>query len=308
MSINNKKIDLKIGFQCNNKCHFCVQGEKRGSFGNKPYELIKKEIDEAKNYANDMVLTGGEATMHKHFFGIISYAKLAGFRHITIQTNGRMFAYKDFCVKTVISGASEFCMAVHGCDANTHDSLTNCPGSFNQVKKGIINLKNIGVRVVTNTVITTLNFRTLPKIAELLVALGVDQFQFAFPHISGSAWDNRSWLIPKKTQVMPYVIDGLKIGLDNKKTVMTEAIPYCFMKGYENLIAENIIPETKIFDAGFTVDSYEQYRKMKGKVKHKKCRKCSCFQICEGPWKEYPEIFGWGEFVPLKLSLWHDNG
>jgi len=46
-----------------------------------------------------------------------------------------------------------------------------------------------------------------------LVSLGVDQFQFAFIHLGGRAWENRDWIVPKKSQIMSYVKDGLEIGL-----------------------------------------------------------------------------------------------
>lgn len=80
---------------------------------------------------------------------------------------------------------------------------------------------------------------------------------------------------------------------------MTEAIPYCLMEGYEEYIAERIIPPSVVYDAGFVVKNYGQYRKNKGKAKGPDCQKCKYFKICEGPWKEYPEIYGWDEFKPI---------
>ena len=29
------------------------------------------------------------------------------------------------------------------------------------------------------------------------------------------------------------------------------------------------------------------------------CIKCKYNKICEGPWKKYPEIYGWDEFKPI---------
>ncbi len=37
---------------------------------------------------------------------------------------------------------------------------------------------------MTNSVVTKSNYRELPKLASLLVKLGVKQFQFAFIHIA----------------------------------------------------------------------------------------------------------------------------
>jgi radical SAM protein with 4Fe4S-binding SPASM domain len=81
---------------------------------------------------------------------------------------------------------------------------------------------------------------------------------------------------------------------------MTEAIPYCLMPGYEDHIAERIIPESMIFDDDRTIDNYGEYRRQEGKAKRPECSACRYFSRCEGPWREYPERFGWQEFVPIE--------
>ncbi|TSC53067.1 MAG: putative Fe-S oxidoreductase [Parcubacteria group bacterium LiPW_39] len=295
-----EKIDLKIGFFCNNRCKFCVQGEKRNLYGNRRTSDLKKIIRQSAKEAQEIVFTGGEPTIHEDFLELVAEAKKAGFKDIQIQTNARRFAYKKFCEQTIAAGATEFSPALHGPNAKIHDFLTSSPGSFEQTTRGIKNLKELGQTVITNTVITTKNYKFLPRIAKLLVSLGVDQFQFAFPHITGSAAKNKDWLIPRKTQVIKYVKKGLDIGIKAGKTVMTEAIPLCFMKGYEDYIAEKAIPDAKVFDAQGVIEDYTAYRKNEGKKKGPKCPECKYFKICEGPWKEYPEIFGWSEFKPVR--------
>lgn len=297
-----KRVDIKIGFLCNNRCKFCVQGEKRKIFGNRKKEEIKKNLKEArKQKIEGVVFTGGEPTLHQDFLELVGFARSLGFKIIQIQTNGCLFAYKDFCQKTIEAGANEFSPALHGPNPKIHDFLTSSPGSFSQTTQGIKNLKELGQKILTNTVITTKNYKHLPQLARLLVNLGVDQFQFAFPHIAGRAWENRNWLIPKKTQVISYVKKGLDIGIKAGKMVMTEAIPYCLMPGYEKYLAEEIIPQTKVYDADRTIEEYSAYRKGEGKAKRKECKKCRYYKICEGPWKEYPKIFGWKEFKPVKF-------
>lgn len=294
-----KRADIKITFQCNNKCQFCVQGNKRERFGNKDLGEVKKFLEQVwQEGYRQVVFTGGEPTVHPDFLAMVKLAKKMNF-FIQIQTNGRTFAYKKFCQQLVALGINEFGPSLHGATAKTHDFLTGSEGSFEQVVAGIKNLKELGQYVLTNTVITSKNYQELPNLAQLLVSLGVDQFQLAFVHILGSAQKNQDWLVPQKRLVMPYVKKALNIGLEAKKNVMTEAIPYCLMRGYENCIAENIIPESKILDADFIVNSYTDYRQNKGKIKHQKCKKCFYFKVCEGPWKEYPEIFGWSEFKPV---------
>ena len=297
-----KRIDIKISFGCNNMCLFCVQGKKREKHVPKPLAQVKSELERGfAGGGREVVLTGGEPTLHKEFLAIVRLAKRTGYKNIQIQSNGRMFRYLDFCRAAAQAGATEASPALHGSRPEIHDFLTGAAGAFRETVTGIVNLKKAGFRVVTNTVISKPNTQDLPAIAKLLTALGADQFQFAFVHILGSAAAN-AWLIPKKTVIEPFVKRGLDIGAAAGLRVMTEAIPYCFMSGYEDFVAERIIPRTKIYDAGTVIEDFGLYRQNEGKLKGPKCRGCAYFARCEGPWREYPELFGWGEFVPVKKA------
>jgi len=296
-----KRIDVKIGFDCNNRCDFCAQGDKRSIIKRRPLSEIKKILkDAAAKKINGVVFTGGEPTLHPNLIEAVKEAKKLGFSSIQVQTNGRRFAYYDYCLKLKKAGVNEMGPSLHGSRAKIHESLTHSRGSFAQVVKGIMNCKKLGMYVLTNTVITSANYKDLPELAKLLVYLKVDQFQLAFVHIIGTAFKNRKWIVPRKSEIMPYVRRALDIGVGNKTLCFTEAIPYCFMKGYEQCVAERIIPEGPVVDANVYVENYGDYRRSEGKVKHKKCTKCAYFNVCEGPWREYPQIYGWSEFKPVK--------
>ncbi|MBI4655463.1 MAG: radical SAM protein [Elusimicrobia bacterium] len=298
-----KRIDLKIGFDCNNLCDFCAQGDKRSANKMRSLDEIKKILVNAKKQKIlGVVFTGGEPTLHPDILDAVKFARGAGFNTIQVQTNGRKFAYYEFCAELKKAGATEMGPSIHGSRARIHDSLTHSKGSFRQVVQGIINSKKLGLFVLTNTVITSRNYQDLPELARLLVYLGVDQFQLAFIHMVGTAWKNRKWLVPEKSVVIDYVHKALDIGRTARVRCYTEAIPFCFMRGYEDCVAERIIPEGPVADAGFYLDSYGDYRRREGKIKHEKCRKCLYFKICEGPWKEYPEIYGWSEFKAVIKS------
>jgi len=296
------RIDIKVGYNCNNHCQFCVQGDKRLELGDKDSAEILSILEKRRKDNEEVVFTGGEVTIRRDFFDWVSYAKQLNYKAIQIQSNGRMFAYVDFCEKAVKAGANIFALAVHGSRKEIHDSLTNAPGSFDQVVQGIKNLKAMKQRVLMNTVVNKINYKDLPAIAGLFVHLGVDQFQFAFMHINNQIKGDTGLvkkIVARKSDVIDYVKKGLQIGIDNDIRVMTEAIPYCFMEGYEKYVAERSIPHTSVEAESF-VDNFDKYRKEEGKVLGSRCKECRYVKDCEGPWKEYPEIFGWSEFVPVK--------
>jgi len=300
-----KRLDLKVGFQCFNRCRFCIQGDKRHRYPDKSSEEIKKILKKSRKEAEEIVFTGGEPSFRpKELLEWVRCAKELEYKTIQIQTNGRMFAYKDYCRDIIEAGANEFSPAIHGSTPEIHDYLTRAPGSWKQTVQGIKNLRSLGQYVLTNTVICKPNYKDLPNVAKLLVSLEVDQFQFAFMHINEIIFHDPKLIeeiVPRYLGVEPYVKKGLRIGIKAGIRVMTEAIPYCFMKGFEKFIAEKVIPDAEVFDAGFEIKDYTKYRKTQGKAKGPECKKCKYYNVCEGPWKEYPQIFGWDEFKPITV-------
>lgn len=293
------RIDVKVGYLCNNSCVFCVQAHNKGKGREKTTRQLLDILEESRENYEAVVFTGGEVSIRDDIFEIVAHAKELGYKRIHIQSNGRRFTYKDFCKKLIDAGANEFGLALHGHIPELHDYLTKAPGSFVATLKGIRNLASMEQTVITNTVITKSNYRHLPETAAVLVAAGVFQYQFAFVHVVGNAKKYAPSVVPRKSLVMPYVHKGLDVGITRGVNVMTEAIPLCFMGGYEQYIAERVIPETKIFDADFVIDSFTEIRRNQGKTKGPQCKDCLCCDSCEGPWREYPEMFGWHEFNPI---------
>jgi len=296
-----KRLDIKIGFACNNRCDFCAQGDKRRVLGRRPLARIVGELKAAaRQGVRGVVFTGGEPTLHPRLAQAVRAAKRAGFESIQIQSNGRKFAYPDYCRSLRDAGANEFSPSLHGSGPRLHDAQTHAPGSWRETVAGIRNLKKLGLHVLTNSVVTKLNYRDLPALARLLVRLGVDQFQFAFIHIVGAAAREGRGIVPRKSDAVPYMLEGMRIGRAAGVPCYTEAVPYCLLDGLADCACERLIPDGPVVDLDFQLKSWEKYRTATGKAKRPRCRACRHDGVCEGPWREYPELFGWDEFVPVR--------
>lgn len=296
-----ERIDLKTGFLCNNNCRFCVQAHKK-RFGNKPSKELKRLLKESSSSYKGVVFTGGEITIREDIFDLVEYAKKIGYSLIQIQTNARMFAYKNFCLKLIKAGANEFAIAIHGHSSVLHDYLTTSDNSFMQTVNGIANLISLNQKVLTNTVVVKSNYRHLSDICKFLINLGVRQIQFSFVHILGNAAINKYSVVPRKSLVRPYLHEALDLATASNIRATTEAMPYCFMRGYEQYVSEKNIPKTKVYDLDYTIEDFTIIRKEEAKSKGAVCSHCCRYQLCEGPWREYPELFGWDEFKPVIQS------
>ncbi|MFH1723001.1 MAG: radical SAM protein [Elusimicrobiota bacterium] len=295
-----RRLDLKIGFACNNRCDFCAQGDKRRSVARLTFRQIVGELKTAAQQGvRGVVFTGGEPTLHPHLLEAVAAAKTLGYRSIQVQTNGRRFAYLDFCRALKEAGANEFSPSLHGSTPAVHDGQTHSPGAWKQVVRGIENMRRLGLFVLTNSVVTRRNYKDLPELARLLVRLEVDQMQFAFVHIVGTAAVKAREVVPRKSDAMPYIKEGLRVGRAGGVRCYTEAIPYCLLAGFDDCAAERVIPDGIIVDSNIRVEHWERYRTQEGKAKRRECGTCRYDAVCEGPWREYPEMYGWDEFAPV---------
>lgn len=296
-----KRADVKVWFACNNMCTFCVQWDKRFRFKQRTIEEIKAILDnEYKSWCEWVVFTWWEPTVHPDLIEAVAYAKNIWYKEIQIQSNWKNFSNMEYCIKLIKAWVTEFSPSIHWFNPETHDKQVRVPWSWKHVIKWLQNLKKLNQRIIINSVVTEDNYKEIPELAALLCKIWVTQYQFAFVHILWSAEKNKETVVPKKSNAIPYIKAWLDIWKKNWIICMTEAIPFCLMQWYEWAIAEyNFMPETTVVDAEYRTESYADYRWNEWKAKREECMKCIKNNICEWPWKEYPEIYWWDEFNPI---------
>ncbi|MBI3297194.1 MAG: radical SAM protein [Elusimicrobia bacterium] len=295
------KVDLKLGYACERQCRFCVQGDLRRRF---PAPVTPVELGRAlragRRRADSVVLTGGEPTLYPYLPELIRLARFLGYRRVQVQSNGRRFSDPAYCRLIAAAGADEFALSIHGSTPEVHDALTRAPGSFAAVWAGIVNLLALGLPVLANTVITRANAADLPALAAGLAAAGVRHVQLAWVHIVGAAAEDPAALVPRRDEAMPYVLRAIDAARAGGARAVTEGVPPCWLPGREDCVAESAMPQMDIYHADRSrTPDYARERREVQKVKGPRCPACRHFAACEGPWKEYPALFGFDEFAPV---------
>lgn len=298
-SVTKERVDIMVGSSCNNHCIYCGYGDKESLITDKKTGEIKKMLRNFLGETQSVVFTGGEPTIREDIMELVSCARETGYGEIHIQTNGRMFANKNFCKEIVDAGANGFIITLNGHKEALHNYITGAD-SFMQTVKGIINLKLLNQTVKINCVVTKPNYRHLPETARLFAKLGVDAFRFSFVHAEGSALKNYFSVVPRMSLAAPYIKEGLRIGRESGIPARSEGIPACLMNGYSDYAAEKTTPRFDGFESScFSVSNTESQANGK-KEKRDACRSCIYDSACEGAWKEYAEFFGWDEFAPVQ--------
>jgi len=295
------RADLKVGFACNNRCVFCAQGEKRSEAGTIPLAELTERLRAVRGEGpRGLVLTGGEPTIHRDIVRLVATARALGFAPIQVQTNGRMLAYARSIEALLRAGVTEFSPSLHGSTAEVHDGLTRSAGSWAQSLQGIKNVVAARAPLVTNSVITRANLGDLPALVELLGSVGVRHAQLAYVHPVGTAATMFAEVVPRLPEVVAPVRAARAVAARFGLRLVTEAIPYCFLQGMEELAVEENIPQTTVVDLDGQCADFSAWRVGAGKAHGEPCATCARRQACEGPWREYPEAFGWSEFTPLR--------
>ena len=297
----NEILSLYLGPACNNRCVFCV-ADGRTDLPMTQKDISNKLMHARKIGIDRLVLSGGECTIRKDILMVIRHAKELGYRSIQVQTNGRKFRDEKFTENMINSGVSEISISLHGHVPQIHDALTGIIGSFDETINGILNIQKIeesGARIFINSVITTANYLYLDDMVKLCVALQVDNIQFAYIHAQGRAKDRFRELSPRKTEITKHIIKAIQVANEagyGVGRVMVEAFPYCLLPDYEAYSSDIFIPTAYIRDLDKGIDRFPFET---SRSKDEKCIDCNFNDYCLGPWREYPEEYGWAEFVPV---------
>jgi uncharacterized radical SAM superfamily Fe-S cluster-containing enzyme len=89
---------IEITDRCNLSCPTCYAGSSPTHGRHRTFEEVKAMLDaivENEREPDVVQISGGEPTLHPHFFDILDYAKTLPIKHLMVNTNGIEIA-KDF--------------------------------------------------------------------------------------------------------------------------------------------------------------------------------------------------------------------
>ncbi|MCK5023251.1 MAG: radical SAM protein [Candidatus Aenigmarchaeota archaeon] len=311
MSSDNKyeigKVEILLGWVCNNNCMFCSVGHKLPEKSIKSWETVKKHIDYGKEVKSDTIsFSGGEPTIMNYLEKAVKYSKSLGFKTIEIQSNGRMFSYPDFAEKIVKAGANRFLISLHADSPELGDAINRVKGSFNQTIEGVKNLNKLGTENLRfSLVMNKLNYKRLDKICEFLLQFNPVGIHTNYTIIDGHAYSNKENIMPPKMSIVaPYVYKAIKVVRSAEKEIWVYSFPHCLMQGYEFTIAEAGSMDSRLIGPDFDISLQEnrhKHREQKGS-----CNTCKYRKLCLGPWKRYVKLFGFDEFKPVEGDVIED--
>lgn len=174
-SKQSKNIFFHILTKCNLKCGHCYINKKQHGDRTLPLGTVVKWLRAlaGTGIATNLVLLGGEPTLHPELSGIVRAARNDGCKSITIDTNGYLF--NDILDKVDPQEVDYFSFSLDGPTAEANDRLRG-RGSFEACVAGIEATRKKGFSTSLIYTVSSGNLEGLPGMVPLLESLAVDRF------------------------------------------------------------------------------------------------------------------------------------
>lgn len=166
------RMDLAITYRCNNDCAHCYNARQRTFPGLSTSEWFEVLDRTWALGIPHVVFTGGEPTLHPDLPALIAHAEGNG--QITgLNTNARRLADPRFVERLVAAGLDHVQITLESHDARIHDQMVRAPGAWQQTVRGLRNVLDTPLYVMTNTTMLRDNAPSLAQTLEFLAAEGV---------------------------------------------------------------------------------------------------------------------------------------
>jgi len=237
---NRQKHWVRAVTACNSRCLFCLDSDTpRNLF--LPFDDVVAELQRGQDelHADKVIISGGEASLHPRFHDLVSAARAMGYERVQTVTNGWMFADKSFYERAVAAGLGEITFSLHGHTAALHDHLTQHPGSFERLIKGMVRaVRRRDVIVNVDVVINKGNVAVIDKVLELCIGLGVSEFDLLHVIPQAAAFDHRDALFYDPREHLETLHKVFRLNRHPGFTVWTNRFPVEFLEGLEDLIQD----------------------------------------------------------------------
>lgn len=228
----NEYIVFVIGRKCNNRCDICfIDGtdEELADLHAVSMPFFRKflELIPEGKYSG-IIFSGGEPTMNEQLSEYASYAKDKGFHNIMIQTNARMLSDFRRAKQLKAAGVNHFFVSFHSADKDISDRMAGVYGAHAQSVRALENLDRLELSVITNTVMTSMNYKGMPKIGRFLKKFRniLEMHFWGYTPMSSKA----SELMLPYAVAAPYLNQAIEYIITDGRNVCVKWFPICLLE------------------------------------------------------------------------------
>jgi MoaA/NifB/PqqE/SkfB family radical SAM enzyme len=173
-SKNAANIFFHILTKCNLKCRHCYINPKQHGKNTLSFEVAEKWLEifsKKQKYAN-LILLGGEPTLHPDLPKIIRTSRKMGYQSITVDTNGYLF--HDILNRVGPEDLDYFSFSLDGATEEVNDRIRG-KGSFVRCLSGLEKAAGAGFQTSVIYTVSQMNLHELFAFAERVKSLPVNR-------------------------------------------------------------------------------------------------------------------------------------
>ena len=251
-SKNSVNVFFHILTRCNLRCSHCyINPDQHGSETlslDTVSAWLKLFVHQTKN-AN-LILLGGEPTLHPDLAPIIKTARRMGYGSITVDTNGYLF--HDILTKIRPVDLDFISFSLDGATPVTNDAIRG-QGCYEHCVAGIRQAKEKGFQTSLIYTVSNENIHELHMMPPLLADLGVDRFFIQVIGIRGKSREKEQ----KKTNNSSENSPKLQVNRKTWMTLIPEVAARVADLGITVTYPKVFLENTELFEcAGNVADNY----------------------------------------------------
>ncbi len=304
----DRQIEIQLGHMCNNRCVFCVSGQRtamREAFPMAAAPVIERLRTARAEGIHKVTLLGGEPTLQPEFMDVVRECVSLGFDEIVLFTNGVKTARAEFVDEILATGGRfTWRLSFQGANARSHDRTTGKPGSFRRLVETLGHLHARAQRITVNMCVVRSNFESVAEFPALLSPFGVVQLHLDMirPRDAGIRSDDEMrGMLPRYSDMAPYLErmvaalpEGFDVNLGNLPYCVAPALAPWIHHDGETTLTVSVDQKDTLSEAW---DKYEVKRQ--DKLKPASCRACLFDAECSGVFETYRDYYGLDELRPI---------
>ncbi|MFK7989560.1 MAG: radical SAM protein [Sandaracinaceae bacterium] len=307
----DRQIEIQLGHMCNNRCVFCVSGQRTadGDAGPMAIRPVLDRLRLAREAGHHKVtLLGGEPTLQPGFIDIVRETVRLGFEEIVIFTNGVKTARLGFLDEVLATGGHfTWRISIQGATEESHERTTKKPGSFGRIVRTLENLATRGQRATVNMCVVTSNYEDIAEFGRLVSRHDVKQLHLDLmrpldagrrtPDELRATMPRLSGLAAPMTAMVRSLPEGFDVNLGN--------LPFCIAPALTPWIHhDGNRTETIAIDHKDELSpAWDKYLvKRRDKVHPPACQGCVMRPRCSGVFETYLGFHGDGELRALSAE------
>jgi MoaA/NifB/PqqE/SkfB family radical SAM enzyme len=303
-----QQMEIQLGHMCNNRCVFCVSGQRtqmREAFPLEADPILRSIREQHAAGMRKLTILGGEPTIQPKFMEIMREAVAMGFEEIVLFTNGVKTARLSFLDEILALGGNfTFRFSFQGANKDAHERTTKKEGSFDRLHQSLKNARLRGQRITVNMCVVRSNYESVADFPSLLLPFDAKQLHLDMvrPLDAGVRTEAEfREMIPHYSDMVPY-LERMVAGFPEGFDVNIGNLPYCVAPRLapwihhdgERTMTVSIDHQDAVSQAW---DKYET--KKRDKLKREDCRRCVFDGQCSGIFETYRDFYGMSELVPV---------